>query len=69
MQVKIKKFAVDLEVKSKGVEFQVHDNKGNFLGDCYVTMTGLEWCSGKTTQGNGKKIKWEDFIAKMKSEN
>jgi len=48
MKVKIKKFAIEMDVKSKGIEFQVHDNDENFLGDCYVTMTGLEWCSGKT---------------------
>ena len=65
MKVKIKKFAVELDVKSKGIEFQVHDNSGKFLGDCYVTMTGIEWCSGKTTQGKGKKVMWEKFIADM----
>jgi len=65
MKVKIKTLAVDMDVKSKGVEFQVHDNQGKFLGDCYVTMTGIEWCPGKTTQGNGKKVVWEKFIVDM----
>ncbi|NVN85374.1 MAG: hypothetical protein HXX15_04710 [Rhodopseudomonas sp.] len=65
MQVKIKDFTVEMEVKNKGLEFEVRDNDGNFLGDCYVTKTGLEWCNGKITQGNGRKISWQKFIAMM----
>jgi len=62
MKVKIKSLKVDMDVKSKGVEFQVHDTADNFLGDCYVTMTGLVWCHGKTTRPNGVEISWEKFI-------
>lgn len=65
MKVKIKKFAVDMEVKTSGIEFQVHDNAGVFLGDCYVTKTGVVWCKGKKPYKNGKKISWPDFIALM----
>lgn len=67
MQVKIKDFTVEMEVKNKGIEFEVRDNDGSFLGDCYVTKTGLEWCQGKIAQGNGKKISWAKFIAKMQN--
>jgi hypothetical protein len=62
MKVKIKSFDVDMDVKSKGVEFQVHDNAGEFKGDCYVTMTGLNWCEGKTTRANGVHIPWDKFM-------
>lgn len=31
------------------------------LGDCYVTMTGLTWCKGKTTKKNGVKLSWKDL--------
>lgn len=62
MKVKIKSFDVDMDVKSKGVEFQVHDTDGTFRGDCYVTMTGITWCQGKTTRANGIHIPWEKFM-------
>jgi hypothetical protein len=65
MEVRIKDFTVDMDVKTKGIEFEVRDTTGKFLGDCYVTKTGLEWCNGKTTQGKGKKIVWEKFISNM----
>jgi hypothetical protein len=68
MQVKIKEFKVEMEVKSGGIGFEVRDTKGKFLGDCYVTMTGIEWCKGKIPQGNGRKTKWEDFISAQESE-
>lgn len=65
MKVKIKKFAVDMEVKNAGIEFQVHGNAGVFLGDCCVTKTGLVWCRGKTTYKNGRKISCSDLIKLM----
>ena len=40
----------------------VRDTAGKFLGDCYVTMTGVQWCRGKTPQGRGVKIDWATFI-------
>lgn len=67
MKVLIKDFAVDMEVKNKGVEFQVHDNDGNFLGDAYITKSGVIWCKGKTTRKNGVSISWKDFIDWMES--
>lgn len=65
MQVKIKSFDVEMDVKNNGVEFQVHDNDGKFLGDRYVTKSGVTWCAGKTTRANGKKVSWPKFIELM----
>jgi hypothetical protein len=67
MKIIVKEFAVEMEVKNKGIEFGVHDNSDKFLGDCYVTKTGLEWCKGKVTQGNGNKISWETFADLMEA--
>ena len=67
MDVRIKQFSVEMEVKTKGIEFEVRENGGKFLGDCYLTKTGIEWCGGKTPQGNGKKIDWTKFIELMNS--
>ncbi len=69
MKVKIKKFGVDMEVKNTGIEFQVHSNSGEFLGDCYVTKTGLVWCKGKIKKENGVHVNWKDFIDWMESSN
>lgn len=65
MKVTIKKFNVEMEVKTNGIEFGVRDNDGNFLGDCYLTKTGLIWCQGRTTRSRGKQIDWTDFIRYM----
>ncbi|MEA1943711.1 MAG: hypothetical protein U9P68_15820 [Pseudomonadota bacterium] len=67
MKVKIKSFSVDMEVKNSGIEFQVHDNSGNFLGDCYVTKSGVIWCQGKTHKKNGAHASWDEFIQWMQS--
>jgi len=68
MKVVIKDFAVNMDIKNKGVEFQVHGNDGTFKGDCYVTKTGLTWCAGKTTRKNGVAVTWQDFIDWMESD-
>jgi hypothetical protein len=62
MQVKIKDFTVDMDVKTKGIEFDVSDNNDKHLGDLIVNKTGIVWCQGKTTPAKGKRVKWKDFI-------
>ena len=70
MQVGIKNFDVNMQVKSSGVEFEVRSPDGSTqLGDCYLTMSGLVWCSGKTSKKNGTKINWNDFITIMSSDD
>ena len=61
MQIRIKKFEIDMQVRQKGIEFEVRQPDGTFVGDCYVTMTGLTWCAGKTTRVNGVKVKWSEL--------
>lgn len=63
MKVGIKSFDVEMEVKQKGVELEIRspDDK-TFHGDCYVTMTGLVWCAGRTGKAKGTKIKWEELM-------
>ena len=69
MRVSTKSFDVNMEVKSNGIEFEVRSpDRKEFLGDCYVTMTGLIWCKGKTAKNNGVRISWNDFIALMSSD-
>jgi hypothetical protein len=68
MKVAIKHFDVEMDVRTNGIEFEVYDNDDKFLGDCYLTKTGLIWCRGRTPRKNGKKVKWQDFIAAMESD-
>ena len=65
MKVRIKKFSVDMEVKNAGIEFQVNNNDGAHLGDCYITKTGLIWCQGRTLKANGVPVTWDEFIRWM----
>jgi len=66
MKIGIKKFNVNMDVKSTGIEFEIRSPDGSQqLGDCYLTMTGLVWCKGKTKKKNGVKISWSDFIEVM----
>jgi hypothetical protein len=37
MRVSIKDFGINMDVKTRGIEFSVYDNPDTFLGDCYVT--------------------------------
>lgn len=68
MKVHVKKFDVSMTVKSNGIEFEVRSPDGKkHLGDCYVTMTGLVWCKGKTTRQQGVKIRWKEFTQVMAS--
>jgi hypothetical protein len=59
--VTIKEFAIEQVVKNKGVCFQVDGDDGKQIGDLHVTKTGIEWCAGKTTQGKGRKLTWNDI--------
>lgn len=69
MKVLIKEFAVDMEVKSKGIEFEVKSPDGaSHLGDCYVTKTSIIWCKGRTPKANGVKISWEELTAVLASD-
>ena len=65
MQVKIKSFDVEMDLKNKGIELEIRDPSGNFLGDLVVTKTILIWCKGKTARNNGKKLTINKFIEMM----
>jgi hypothetical protein len=64
VKVYIKSFDVGMEVKSKGIEFEVRSSDGaTQLGDCFLTMTSLIWCKGKTSKAKGIKVPWDDLVA------
>ena len=68
MQVEIKTFDVKMMVKSNGIEFEVKSADGQtHHGDCYLTMSGLIWCQGRTSRQNGIPVTWQQFIDWMDS--
>ena len=69
MKVRVKDLSVDMEVKSKGIEFGVRSTDDQHLGDVVLTNTGLVWCKGKTARKNGVKVSWNEFITWMESDD
>ena len=69
MKVCIKDFAVGMEVKSKGIELEVREPGGKFLGDLVVTNTRLIWCKGRTGRENAKEMRLEKFIEMMEGDH
>ena len=68
MKINVKSFNVDMQVKSSGIEFEVRSKDDQEqLGDCYLTMTGLTWCKGKTSKKKGTMVSWDDYITIMAS--
>ena len=65
MIVHVKSFDVEMEIKNKGVELEVRDTDGTFLGDLIVTKTQIFWCKGKTSREHGKKLTWQKFANVM----
>jgi len=65
VKISIKEFNMDMAVKTKGIELEVRDTKGNHQGDLVVTNTKLIWCPGKTQRENGILVTWKKFIKFM----
>ncbi|WP_454673439.1 hypothetical protein [Achromobacter pestifer] len=69
MTVKVKDLSVEMEVKNKGIEFEVRDAQDKFQGDLIVTGSSVIWCEGKTARENGVKVKMSDFLNIMRSQS
>lgn len=67
MNIYIKQFNVDMEIKNNGVELDVCNPQGEHIGDLVVTKTKLIWCQGKTSPKNGVSVNWQEFIDWMNS--
>ena len=70
MKVSIKKFDVEMDVKTSGIELDISNTEGNHLGDLVVTKTKLIWCKGRIDRKskNVKERTWEEFMAYMEGE-
>jgi hypothetical protein len=65
MKVKVKDFAVNMELGNDGIMLDVYEpgESGAHLGDLRFGRGTIEWCPGRVHQGNGHQVKWPDFIA------
>jgi len=62
VDVRVKDFAVEMELGTKGIELEVRSpTTGRHVGDLIVTKTQVIWCEGRTGRANGKKVSFEDF--------
>lgn len=63
MNVWIKEFQVEMQIKNRGIELAVYNNDEPpaQIGDLIITKTGLIWCLGRTTRENGRKKSWAQF--------
>lgn len=66
MNVSIKDFGLDLDVKNRGIELGVKDSKGQ-IGDLIITKSGLTWCKGKTRRNGGVRVTWTEFANFMEN--
>ncbi len=62
MKVNIKDLSVVMPLGNNGIQLNVYDNNGKFLGDLRIGKATIEWCKGKTHQGNGSQVKWPELI-------
>lgn len=61
MKVSVKDLAVTMELGNKGIELDVYDGDKH-LGDLRIGKATIEWCKGRTRQGNGVQVKWADLV-------
>jgi len=63
MNVTIKRFDVQMELKNSGIEFEVRTPAGvDHLGDMVVNKSGMTWCPGRVQVKNGTRKSWEEII-------
>lgn len=75
MEVRVKKFDVNMQVKTNGIEFEVRQPDATpadgtiQFGDCILTKTGLIWCGGRTGRDNGIKVTWAELAIILGSDD
>jgi len=57
-----------MEIGNKGIELDVYDGNDVHLGDLRIGKATIEWCKGRTRQGNGVQVKWPDLIKWFQSQ-
>jgi hypothetical protein len=63
MKVSVKDLNVSMDLGNRGIALDVYDAKGTTrLGDLRIGKAKIEWCTGKTREGNGVTVTWDQLI-------
>jgi hypothetical protein len=60
--VQVTATGIEARLGNKGIVLYIADNSGKHVGKLRVGQATVEWCKGKVSIGNGKKIPMSDFI-------
>jgi hypothetical protein len=63
MNVSIKDFQVEMQLRNNGIELEIRTPQNEHLGDFYLGRGAVEWCKGKKARGNGVRKNWHELIA------
>lgn len=47
---------------NNGIQLHIADNSGKHVGRLRIGQATVEWCPGKVSIGNGRKMKLKRFI-------
>lgn len=69
MDVSIKKFDVEMALKTNGMELDIKQpGGGEHVGDVVINKTGIVWCRGKVTPQHGISKSWDELISLLESQ-
>jgi hypothetical protein len=60
--VRVKATGIEADLRNNGIVLYIADNSGKHVGKLRIGQATVEWCKGKVSVGNGKKIPMQDFI-------
>jgi hypothetical protein len=60
--MKVKATGIEAELGNNGIVLYIAENSGKHVGKLRIGQATMEWCSGKTSIGNGKKIPMKTFV-------
>lgn len=62
--MKVKATGIEADLGYNGIILYVADNGGKHVGKLRIGQATVEWCKGKTSIGNGKKVTMQNFVDK-----
>jgi hypothetical protein len=69
MKVSVKNLAVNMPLGNNGIELDVYDSNDKHLGDLRIGRATIEWCKGRTRNGNGVQVDWPTLIQLLEEQD
>jgi hypothetical protein len=60
--MKVTATGIQAELGNNGIVLYIADNSGKHVGKLRIGQATVEWCKGKVSIGNGKKVPLQKFI-------